>query len=220
MDFQEAKLHHATKAKAERLEQMLQVEYPALTLAFGTNEDASQVTGFTVTHAEGSVVYDGPKVPELADLIDACEDLGLDPIGEVDDEPRRSGSVVPEEYRALYKEVSTSGQSCGDWLANFLEGQCLTATGFNVDDFTHLLSNNEVDLTARWAQLPVSGGRGWQGRYRMNGRQVLERLVAKRGYVIGYNGDRFAVPADDLAILRQKHAKWLAKDEAKTDKAA
>lgn len=207
-----AKLHHATKTKADKLESMLVAEYPALKLLPLVNEDGSQVTGWRVvqTNEATNVIYEGQKCPDLADLIDACEDLGIDPTeGTDEDEPKASGSVVPEEYRTLYKEVSKNGQTCGDWLAEFLTDACTTASGFNVEDFTHLLSNNGVDLTAKWAN--VARNPGWSGRFRMNGRQVLERIVAQKGFVIGYEGTSYTVPEVDLAILRQKHAKWLAK---------
>lgn len=217
----QAKLHHATKAKADKLDTMLTAEYPALHLLPLVDDEGDRVTGWRVVwspkgkdETANETIYEGDKVPSIGELVDTCLERDLDPTEGEDETPVRSGSVVPEEYRALYREVSASGQSCGDWLANFLDGQCLSPiNGFNHEDFTHLLSHNSVDLTAKWAQLPISGGRGWQGRYRMNGRQVLERHVARAGFVHGITGERFEVPADELAKLRAKHGKWLAKAE-------
>lgn len=218
-----ARLHHATRAKAERLDAILTAEYPALALAPAYNEDESQVVGWVVVHGGEEAIYEGKQVPELADLLEACEDAGLDPEEGVDtddeDESPR-GSVVPEEYRAQYREVSSNGQTCGDWLAEFLVLHTHGIDGFMVDDFSAILNNNGVDMSAKWAQLPFSGQRGWVGRYRMNGRQSLEKLVALRGKVAGVTGIWYDVPAADLAILQRKHAKWIEKQLKAAAKAA
>lgn len=209
------RMHHATRAKAERLVAAFEADYPMLTLEATEGNDVDHETythdvgSFVVTHEDGETVYEGDKVPDLADICDTALEMGLSLESE-EEEKAPSGSVVPEEYRLQYREKSSNGQTCGDWLAEFLVNQTHGIDGFNVDDFTHILNANGVDMTAKWAKLPESGQPGWIGRYRMNGRQVLERLVAERGWVNGMV-DRFDVPASDLAILRAKHAKHLTK---------
>lgn len=217
--IENAKIHHATKAKAEKLAGILAAEYPMLVIEASYNEDRSRVVGFIVAANEENI-YTGEKVPELADLLEACEDLGIDPEEGVEEETR-GGSIVPDEYRAKYREVSSNGQTCGDWLAEFLTLQCHNLDGFQVSDFAALLTNNEVDQSGAWAKLPESGQKGWVGRWRMNGRQTLEKTVARAGFIIGVNGERFEVPVDELAALRGKHAAYLAKlakAEAKAQK--
>lgn len=224
-----AKLHHATRAKAEKLATLLAAEYPLLTLQPIHNEDGSKVTGWAVVHTattgedDGNeavtVLIESDKVPDLADIFDACDEHGIDPEDGADEEEAIGGSIVPEEYRAMYREASSNGQTCGDWLAEWLVNQTHSANGFDVEHFSAILHTNKVDMTKPWAALYQSGQKGWIGRYRMNGRQVLEKLVAMRGKVLGANGEQYALPADDLAILRGKHAKWLAKEEKKLAKA-
>ncbi len=216
------RLHHATLAKATKLAEMLAAEYPALALTADTNDVA--VTAWNVHHfQQEEAVYTGPKLPDLADLLDTCDDLGLDPEekpeGEEDDEPKASGSVVPESYRQQYKQASTNGQTCGDWLAEWLVAETHSLHGLVVDDLTAIFVANGLDLSKGWGLLPTSGQKGWVGRYRMNGRQVLEKVVAKVGHVYDASGHAVSVPQDFLATLRAKHAKWLAK-EAKRLEAA
>lgn len=215
------RLHPATQKAATALDSMLRAEYPALRLGFDATD--GKIETWTVTHvASDTEVHESTKVPRLADVLERCEEEGLDPTevdeDEDEDEPQPSGSVVPEHYRQQYRAASSNGQTCGDWLAEWLVAQTHSATGFMVDDFTAILVNNGVDLNTKWGQLPASGQKGWIGRYRMNGRQVLEKIVAKNGKLTSLLGQADTVPEEALAILRGKHAKWLAK-EAKREAA-
>lgn len=216
------RVHHATIAKATKLAAMFAAEYPALSLSAETNEVA--VVAWNVHHHEREeALVSGPKVPDLADVLDACEDEGLDPEdgpeAEEEEAPKASGSVVPETYRRLYREASSNGQTCGDWLAEWLVLETHGQHGLVVEDLTAIFVANDLDLSKGWGLLPTSGQKGWVGRYRMNGRQVLEKVVAKRGLVRQANGDAVFPPQDFLDTLRAKHSKWLAK-EAKLLEAA
>lgn len=218
----EIRLHHATRAKAEKLQGMLAAEYPALSLFAAVDDDAISAWNvvFLADTDEEAVIYEGSKVPDLADLLTICEEEGYDPEqqpeGTADDEEEKaSGSVVPEHYRAQYREMSSNGQTCGDWLAEWLVNETHTLEGFNVDEFTGILYANDVDMTMPWAKLPESGQKGWVGRYRMNGRQTLEKLVAYRGWVKDARGGTHDLPENALAILQTKHAKWIAKEDKK-----
>lgn len=216
-----AKIHHATRAKAEKLATLLAAEYPLIAIAPTYDEDESRVIGWITTHTtpegEETILIEGDKVPDLADIFEACDEHDIDP-EEGADEEQTGGSVVPEEYRAMYRENSSNGQTCGDWLAEWLVSQTHGVEGFHVEEFRAILSANAVDMTRPWAGLYESGQPGWIGRYRMNGRQVLEKTVAKTGSVNDARGNTYPVPEGDLAILRNKHAKWLAK-EAKREAA-
>lgn len=220
-----AKIHHATRAKAEKLAGILAAEYPVLSLQAEYNEDESAVTGWIVVanvpEEEAETILETEKVPDLADILEACEEAGIDPETEVadDEEPKASGSVVPEHYRQQYQLLSSNGQTCGDWLAERLVADTHGIEGFNVEDFTAILNANGVDMTMPWAQLPYSGQKGWIGRYRMNGRQVLEKIVALMGYYVDHTGAKCLPHADWLEKMRGKHAKWIAKQE-KAAKAA
>jgi len=228
-----SQLHHARLKKATKLAGILDAEYPAITLQTKRDEHG-RVTGWFATHTATETlertdteendaheeaitrtsIYEGDKVPELADLLEVCEEKGLDPESGADEEEARSGSIVPEQYRKRYHESSSNGQSCGDWLAEWLTDQTWSAVnGLMVEDFTAVLNANGVDMTRPWARLPESGQNGWRGRYRMNGRQSLEKHVALNGYVYTAQGEEVEVPSDALAVLRERHAKWIAKQE-------
>lgn len=220
------KIHHATRAKAEKLSAILAAEYPVLSLHPAYNEDETAVTTWVVIATmpdedETTTIYEGAKVPDLADVLEACDDAGIDPETEVadDEEPKTSGSVVPENYRVQYRAASSNGQTCGDWLAERLVADTHGIEGFRVDDFTAILNANGVDMSAKWAQLPMSGQKGWIGRYRMNGRQVLEKIVALVGFYIDHTGAKCLPHAEWLTSMRSKHSKWIAKQE-KAAKAA
>jgi len=206
-----ANIHHATRAKAERLATMLEAEYPRLSIAPAHNEDGSQVMAWIAMHDESTQMATYPKVPELADLLDAAEQLGLE-VEADEDEKKDGGSVVPSHYRAQYREASTNGQTCGDWLAEWLVAETHGIDGFNVEEFTAIANANRLDMSAKWAKLPESGQKGWIGRYRMNGRQALEKEVSLTGFVTDARGTDHAIPADALDALRGKHAKWIAKE--------
>lgn len=221
-----ANVHHARKAKALRLAEVFAAEYTALKLtplnADGERgvegEDERPISGFVVDHSDefGTLTEvlkttDG-KAPELADVLEACADADLDPEGE--EEEKSSGSIVKEHYRKLYKESSSNNQTCGDWLAEFLTSECWSvADGFNPDAFMTVLTNNEIDQSRPWAQLYQSGQPGWVGRWRMNGRQAIEKQIAWTGFIIDANGAKHDIPEGPLADLQSKHAKWIAKQE-------
>lgn len=210
------KIHHATKAKAERLAALLQAEYPALTLRHELNEDASRVVAWLVVATideQEQTIYEGDKLPEIADLLDACDEQGIDPEAGAEEEKKPAGTVVAEHYRQQYREISSNKQTCGDWLAERLVADTHGPEGFMVDDFTAILSANGLDMSAKWAQLPFSGQKGWIGRYRMNGRQVLEKHIALTGIYIDHLGTKVTPHADWLAMMREKHGKWIAKQE-------
>jgi hypothetical protein len=208
-------MHHATRAKATKLMVLLAAEYPKLQLLCDTEEDDSgkeRAVAFEVEFdGEDELIYEGDKVPSLAELLDTCAERELDPSADDEEEERASGSVVPEQYRIKYKLASSNGQSNGDWLAEWLVERTNGVNGFNADDFRAICETNGLDLTKGWALLPTSGQPGWQGRYRMNGRQVMEKVVAKQGYILDAMGVNHSAPEAFMAIMRDKHAAWLAK---------
>lgn len=225
------RMHHATRAKAAKLQATFAAEYPRLTLRAMEGEQIDheiygyEAEGFEVVidadTDEEEAIYAGDKVPSLAEILDYCAENEIDPTkDDEDEEPRASGSVVPEAYRAKYRAESTTGRSCGDWLAEQLAADTLDGKEKLVmEDFIAILEANDVDLTGKWAQMRYGQTPGWQGRFRMNGRQVMEKLVTKRAIYRNHTGEALVPPADWLEAMRAKHAKWLAK-EAKAEAAA
>lgn len=198
---------------------MIVLEYPGLKAEVNENGDWD----VTVLADEDEATFDEARLGDaLGDALAYCEENALDPTEapegveeEADEESKASGSVVPERYRQIYKEASQSGKNCGDWLASWLEDETTTADGFDFHEFRAILIANNVPMNTPWAQMFESGHRGWQGRFRMNGRQVLEKHVAVAGKAYKSNGAEVKVPSEALAILREKHAKFVAKAEAK-----
>ena len=219
----EVTMHHATRTKAAKLATTLAAEYGRLTLLPIVDNDTA--VGFRVVFDHGGEeeqeIYTGDKVPGLALVLDTCAEEGIDPTPiEEEEEPRVSGSVVPAKYRDEYRLASTTGRSNGDWLAEQLANDTLDGKqNFVMDDFIAVLERNAVPLTGKWAALRFGGGRGWQGRFRMNGRQVLEKMVCKAQTYVDVAGASHKPSAEWLADMGAKHAKWLAK-EAKREAAA
>lgn len=213
-DIAPAALHHARKAKAVKLAGMLAAEYPGITMV-PSFDDLDRVNGWGFD-ADDERFYDaeGAVVPELADVLEAAEEHGVDLEAMADDEEdKASGSIVPEVYRQRYREASTTGQSNGDWLAEQLTIDTHSAEGFVVDDFQAVLDANKVDQSGAWARLRGSGQKGWVGRWRMNGRQALEKAVALSGQYVDVLGSALEPDPAWLAEAQRKHAKWIAKQQ-------
>lgn len=215
------KMHHATRAKAARLAATMRLEYPGVLLVAQEGDDIdhevymNELAGFAIVVGEedGDVIWEGEKVPELADVLDACAEAGVNPAGEGDDgeeEPEVSGSVVPEKYRDIYRLVSTTGTTNGDWLAEWLVTNTQNSLGqLSIEDLTAIFEANGLDTKAKWFN--SRGSRGWQGRFRMSGRAVLERVIAVRGWVVDAQNNRVDIPAEFLNELRSKHVTYIAK---------
>lgn len=200
------------------LGETLRAEYPILSVrTVGLMSD--------VFHGETQLEAGTDEVPTLADIQELCDEMGLDPEQEAEggeeDEDERSGSVVPEGYRAKYAERGNAAH-CGDWLAKKLDGAFDVThektTSFSWAAFEMCLRDNGVPIEGKWTKLPMTGQKGWQGRYRMNGRQVLEKYVARAGFLV-YQGTNYDVPKGELDYLREKHSKWIAGQEKKEGKA-
>jgi len=96
---------------------------------------------------------------------DAAADEGM--------EPPKVGSVVTNRYRALYSE-SGHPTHCGDALANALNSLCTNKAGTNLEIFERICKANGVDLS-KYNRTT----KGWQGRLRMTGRNLLSKRVAE-----------------------------------------
>lgn len=219
--IQNLTIHHATKAKALRLQAAFEADYPALRLE--PIVEGGVLVGWLFIHTgevqEETDVLQVSKLPDLQDVLEACDEMDLDPeLGFEEEE--QPGSIVDEHYRVHYREVSSTKRSNGDWLAEWLADHTLASDlKLSFEALEAIFSANGLDLTAPWARAAETQSKGWQGRYRMNGRQVLERIVALNGFVKAADGTVHEVPAEDLAILRGKHAKWVAKQEKATKEA-
>lgn len=115
---------------------------------------------------------------------------------EATDEEGTGGTVVAEKFRARYSEAGHPTH-CGDWLAETLNGIVLNKAGTNIELFEAIANLNGVDLSKYKRE-----GRGWEGRLRMTGRN----LMAKRVFT---NGGKLALP-ETLGSVRQAPEEWMA----------
>ena len=88
------------------------------------------------------------------------------------------GSVVTNRYRALYSE-NGHPTHCGDALATLLNSICNNRKGTNLELFEEICAANGVDLTKY-----NRSTKGWQGRLRMTGRNLLAKRVAENGGIL------------------------------------
>lgn len=195
-------IHHQTQAKAKRVSKALST-FPALSIR---PEAEDGVVVWTAFHKDTPILR-APKVPSVEDIFEACSEHGLDP-----EEGRKRGTIVPEAYKIRYAERGDP-DSCGDWLADTVRGETHGVEGFSVEDFSAMLSANRVDMSRPWAQAPFSGRPGWQGRYRMSGRQQLEKRIAATGRLFGADGKEIAVPDGVVAEMREKHPRVVVEED-------
>lgn len=87
-------------------------------------------------------------------------------------------SVVKAEYRARYAEAGHPSH-CGDELAILINNLCLTKAGIDMARFEAICEANGVDLT-KYNRTT----KGWQGRLRMTGRNILSGKVFAAGGVV------------------------------------
>lgn len=128
-------------------------------------------------------------------------------------------SVVKAEYRARYAEAGHPAH-CGDELAVLINQLCLPEKGeFDIARFETICKANEVDLSKY-----NRTNRGWQGRLRMTGRNILAGKVFANGGVVKMGGLEFAeneyrLSAEWMAS-RRKTKKPPATTEAVNEEAA
>lgn len=202
--------------KAAMLQKTFMAEYPALSIVCST---AGLQVWHTVDQNPTEISPLSPNnwdaVPTLAEILDRCQELGLDP--EVGYDPDKNRPCAPlEKYKNVYAERGNRDH-CGDWLATFLKSRkdLVDADGaFDVVAFEALLKENGVDMDGKWAKCLHDENyrsHGWKGRFRMHGRQKLELIVARVGHVV-INGDTFDAPIEALEALLEKHpnveAEW------------
>lgn len=111
------------------------------------------------------------------------------------------GSVVTNRYRALYTELGHPTH-CGDEMATVLNNLCANKAGTNLEIFEAICAANSVNL-ARYNRTK----KGWQGRLRMTGRNLLAKVVLQQGGVLKMPegmGDDYQLSAAWLATAKSK----------------
>jgi hypothetical protein len=109
------------------------------------------------------------------------EDSAGEALDEKPDEEKieeKPGSVVKTKYRAIYAERGHPTH-CGDELAVKLNNLVLDGSRCNIEYFKMILDANGVDMSKY-----RTTGNGWQGRYRMTGRNKLAKVVHSNNGVL------------------------------------
>ncbi len=129
------------------------------------------------------------ETPEEKEILDTEEQR-------VEDEPEGEKpepvSVVAPKYKDTYianaKANGIAGKAARrsnwDWLAQQLAKACLgEKESIDMGKFVAVLDANGVDHS-KW----TNRNRGWEGRFRMTGRVVLQKIVADRGTLLLEDG--------------------------------
>lgn len=113
------------------------------------------------------------------------------------EEEKPPASVVKVKYRAIYAELGHP-TTCGDELANKLDNLVKNAKGTNMEYFDAIMKANEIDM-AKYSKTT----NGWQGRYRMTGRNMLAKRVHANGGVLHLpDGTELRMSADWMSSQR------------------
>jgi hypothetical protein len=138
---------------------------------------------------------DDPRFEEWNAQFDAAIEAKDEPI-----EEKKPASVVKAKYRATYAELGHP-TTCGDELANKIDNLVKNAKGTNIEYFDMIMKANEVDMSKYSKTTP-----GWQGRYRMTGRNMLAKKVHANGGVLIIPG---MTPDTETSEARMS-ADWMA----------
>lgn len=181
---------------------MATLEYPTVVLKQDDDFDWFWQVGENDT--------DDIEYPSAQDAFDAaieyCRENGVDPEEGYEDEKGRV--IVPDTYKQRYAERGDRN-TCGDWLAQTLKDQFVVLEDgkprFDEPKYTEMLKANGVEIKGKWSELPASGQKGWEGRYRMNGRQKLEIRVLINDGVLTMHGKKYEAPDSWLSEMYEKH---------------
>lgn len=226
-EFNQRYYHTDAKALVDMavLNQMLHLEYPGLSVEW---DDDNRCYVVLVQPTDGDLEEIGrqSKLPDLDAVLEMAREAGIDVdalADEFDDE--QTGSVVKAKYKLEYAARGNASH-CGDWLAQTLvdaftvqhpvtkvgkDGKERTVKGrkqFDCDAFAKCLELNGVELSGKWAdQYHQKASKGWQGRFRMSGRLLLEQEVLASGWLALPDGQSVAAPEEWLDAMSEKHSK-------------
>lgn len=116
--------------------------------------------------------------------------------------PKGPGSVITNRYRARYSEDGHPTH-CGDDLAVLLNQLCSNKAGTNLDLFERICELNGVDLSKY-----NRSTKGWQGRLRMTGRNLLAKRLVQ-------NGGKLVIPYGLGEEVHQFNAEWVEQAKVK-----
>jgi hypothetical protein len=131
-----------------------------------------------VAYKEGVMAGDCPYLEDEEEQEFTRWNREWDEAADEHEAPPKVGSVISNRYRALYSEMGHPTH-CGDRLALLLNSLCNNKAGTNLEVFERICQVNGVDLSKY-----NRTGKGWQGRLRMTGRNLLAKRVAANDGVL------------------------------------
>ena len=144
-----------------------------------------------------------PAFDEWNEAWDDAADKEEDTQKSVVAEESIKGSVVTNRYRAQYSEMGHPTH-CGDALANLLNSICVNKAGTNLELFERICAANNVNLTKY-----NRSTRGWQGRLRMTGRNLLAKRVLENNGILnmpeGFGQEQYHLDEDWKYNTAQKY---------------
>jgi len=166
--------------------------------------ESNRINGISINGAiafrEGVPAGDCPFI-EGSDDFDRWNNE-WDEAADQEEEPRPKGSVVTNRYRAQYSEYGHPTH-CGDELAILLNNICLNKAGCNLDLFEAICEANGVKLSKY-----DRTAKGWQGRLRMTGRNLLAKKLRT-------TGGKLAMPSGMSPEYYSLSHDWLLQAETK-----
>ena len=160
-------------------------------------------TNGAIAYKEGVMAGECPYIEDDPDFNRWNEewDQAADEHEEMVARPKGKGSVITNRYRANYSERGHPTH-CGDELALILNELCSNKAGTNIELFEAICSVNNVYL-GKYNRTT----KGWQGRLRMTGRNLLAKKVVA-------NGGRLILP-EFLGEDRYLSEDWIRQAEQK-----
>lgn len=157
-----------------------------------------------VAYSEGTSAADCPYSSENEDAYDDFIRWNeeWDAAADAETEDKGGGSVVSDKFRAKYAEMGHPTH-CGDQLAEVLNELVLNKGGTNIELFEEICNLNGVSLAKYKHE-----GKGWEGRLRMTGRNLLAKKVYLNEGVLKLpqtiSGGQFQMSAEWMAAQRFK----------------
>jgi len=158
----------------------------------------AQVIENTEALIEGTLPQDAQTLPQdtATEATDGATDAATDETAPIvaatdeaapeatDETPVKKGTIVPNHYKARYKQ---HGNSCGDEMADAFATLVKTKQGTDLAKLREIGLQNGIDVESRWGHLNV-------GQQRMNlGNVLRNRLKNAEKVMIGkdvWNDDK------------------------------
>ncbi len=195
------------KRKAEFTAEEMEVIETARLAAHEVDEARELIETIIETEQDNEEVQEDSEAHENSDEGAEMDAPAVEDAGE-DEAERVVNTVVHEKYKQKYTAnaiaAGVSGKAAKrsnwDWLSQQIASYCLDEKHkIDIERFTELLDVNGVDHS-KW----TNRNQGWEGRFRMTGRVVLQKVVANMGHLHLPDGEDVAAPDEFVEKYKTK----------------